>query len=99
MLAAKFGLPLKSAVIGWLPIARLLVENAATPAESAILAPPGMGVPLSLNAIVPRFPGAGATVAVNMTDVPPVVASGVATSAVVVLAAVMFAVVEGGIKE
>src|SRR5262245_45165363 len=69
--------PLYAAVTGWLPMASVVVEKTATPLTRATLEPPGMGVPLSRKVTVPRAPGLGATVAVNMTDDPPVVASGV----------------------
>ena len=45
-----------------------------------------MATPLSLKVAVPRLPGDGATVAVRVTNMPPVVASGVATSVVDVAA-------------
>ena len=41
-----------------------------------MLAPPGIATPLSRNVTFPRLPGDGPTVAVNMTDDPPVVPGG-----------------------
>jgi len=47
------------------------------------LAAPVKGTPLSLKVTVPRFPGDGETVAVKVTNWPPVVALGVAVKLVV----------------
>ena len=68
----------------WLPINSVVVENAPTPSLKTTLEPPAIGSPLSRKLTVPRMPGDGVTMAVNMTEEPPVVARGVATNTVVV---------------
>src|SRR5882724_7873894 len=80
----KIAAPLYKAVMECVPTDKFAVANIAAPPVTAMSAPPVIGTPLSLKVTVPKLPGNGATVAVKVTNMPPVVALGVAVSVVAV---------------
>jgi hypothetical protein len=84
VLVAKFVSPANTAVIGWVPIARVEIASVATPV--ALVVPVPIVVLLSMNVTVSPTAGTGATVAVNVTDCPSVEGFADDVSVVVVFA-------------